>query len=52
MNNAIRIHLRDRPVYVVLPGWELRNVTERWEMTTLPTLPGFTRLLRIEGPAT
>lgn len=52
MNNAIRAHFGRRPVYVVLPGWELENVTERWEMSTVPTLPGFTRLLVVEGPAT
>jgi hypothetical protein len=52
MNNAIRAHFGRRPVYVVLPGWELENVTERWELTTMPTLPGFSRLLRVEGPAT
>ncbi len=52
MNNAIRAHFGRRPVYVVLPDWERANVTEQWELSTLPTLPGFTRLLRIEGPAT
>jgi hypothetical protein len=52
MNNAIRAHFGKRPVYVVLPEWERRNVTERWEMSTVPTLPGFTRLLLVEGPAT
>jgi hypothetical protein len=52
MNNAIRAHFGRRPVYVVLPDWERESVTERWEMSTVPTLPGFTRLLLIEGPAT
>ncbi|MDQ4035783.1 MAG: DUF2723 domain-containing protein [Chloroflexota bacterium] len=52
MNNAIRAHYGERPVYVVLPDWERRRVNERWEMSTVPTLPGFTRLLLIEGPAT
>ncbi|MDQ3149621.1 MAG: DUF2723 domain-containing protein [Chloroflexota bacterium] len=52
MNNAIRAHFGRRPVYVVLPDWERANVTEQWELSTLPTLPGFTRLLLIEGPAT
>jgi len=52
MNNAIRAHFGERPVYVVLPDWERANVAERWEMSTVPTLPGFTRLLLIEGPAT
>ena len=52
MNNAIRAHFGRRPVYVVLPGWERERVTERWEMSTVPTLPGFTRLLLVEGPAT
>ncbi|HEX7196614.1 MAG TPA: DUF2723 domain-containing protein, partial [Candidatus Limnocylindria bacterium] len=51
MNNAIRAHYGERPVYVVLPDWERRQVTARWEMSTVPTLPGFTRLLLIEGPA-
>ena len=50
MNNAIRAHFGERPVYVVLPEWERRNVTERWESSTVSTLPGFTRLLLIEGP--
>jgi len=52
MNNAIRAHFGRRPVYVVLPNWEFENVTERWEMSIVPTLPGFTRLLLVEGPAT
>jgi len=52
MNNAIRAHFGSRPVYVLLPEWERRNVTDRWEMSTVPTLPGFTRLLLVEGPAT
>ena len=50
MNNAIRAHFGERPVYVVLPDWERRAVTERWEMSTVNTLPGFTRLLLVEGP--
>ena len=52
MNNAIRANFGKRPVYVVLPEWERKNVTEAWEMSTVPTLPGFTRLLLVEGPAT
>ena len=52
MNNAIRAHFGRRPVYVVLPDWEREAVTERWAMSTVPTLPGFTRLLHVEGPAT
>ncbi|MCA1570698.1 MAG: DUF2723 domain-containing protein [Chloroflexi bacterium] len=52
MNNAIRAHFGERPVYVVLPGWQRASVTARWEMSTVPTLPGFTRLLLVEGPAT
>ena len=52
MNNAIRAHFGRRPVYVVLPSWQRESVTERWEMSTVPTLPGFTRLLLVEGPAT
>jgi hypothetical protein len=50
MNNAIRDHFGRRPVYVVLPDWERRAVTERWELSTVDTLPGFTRLLLVEGP--
>jgi hypothetical protein len=50
MNNAIRAHFGRRPVYVVLPDWERRAVTERWELSTVDTLPGFTRLLLVEGP--
>ena len=52
MNNAIRAHYGRRPVYVVLPDWERRAVTERWELSTINTLPGFTRLLLVEGPRT
>ena len=50
MNNAIRAHFGRRPVYVVLPDWERRAVMERWELSTVDTLPGFTRLLLVEGP--
>ena len=50
MNNAIRAHFGRRPVFVVLPDWERRSVTRRWELSTVDTLPGFTRVLRIEGP--
>ena len=50
MNNAIRAHFGRRAVYVVLPDWERRAVTERWELSTVDTLPGFTRLLLVEGP--
>jgi hypothetical protein len=52
MSNAIRANFGRRPVYVLLPEWERENVTERWELSTVPTLPGFTRLLLVEGPAT
>ncbi|MGI8657211.1 MAG: hypothetical protein ACR2K4_00365, partial [Candidatus Limnocylindria bacterium] len=51
MNNAIASYFGERPVYVVLPDWERRNVTDRWVLSTVPTLPGFTRLLLVEGPA-
>ena len=50
MNNAIRAHFGRRPVFVVLPDWERRAVTRRWELSTVDTLPGFTRVLRVEGP--
>ena len=50
MSNAIRAHFGRRPVYVVLPDWERREVTQRWELSTIDTLPGFTRLLLVEGP--
>lgn len=50
MSNAIRAHFGRRPVYVVLPDWERRAVTERWELSTVDTFPGFTRLLLVEGP--
>ena len=50
MSNAIRAHYGRRPVYIVLPDWERRAVTERWELSTVDTLPGYTRLLRVEGP--
>ena len=50
MNNAIRAYFGQRPVYVVLPDWERRAVTERWELSTIATHPGFTRLLLVEGP--
>jgi Protein of unknown function (DUF2723) len=52
MSNAIRAHYGRRPVYVVLPDWERRDVMARWEMSTIDTLPGFTRLLLVEGPRT
>jgi hypothetical protein len=52
MSNAIRAHFGDRPVYVVPPEWEYRTITERWETTTVATVPGFTRLLLIEGRRT
>ena len=51
MNNAIRAHFGERPVYVVLPDWERRAVTARWELSTVATLPGFSRLLLVEGPS-
>jgi hypothetical protein len=50
MSNAIRAHFGRRPVYVVLPEWEREAVTERWELSTVETYPGFTRLLVVEGP--
>ncbi len=50
MNNAIRAHFGQRPVYVVLPEWEREAVTERWNLSTVDTRPGFTRLLLVEGP--
>ncbi len=50
MNNAIRAHFGRRPVYVVLPDWERRAVMARWELSTVNTLRGFTRLLLVEGP--
>jgi hypothetical protein len=50
MTNAIRAHFGDRPVYVVPPDWEYRTIIERWDTSTVATLPGFTRLLLIEGP--
>lgn len=51
MNSAIRAHYGRRPVYVVLPDWERRAVTARWELSTVATLPGFSRVLRVEGPS-
>jgi hypothetical protein len=51
MNSAIRAHFGRRPVFVVLPDWERREVTEHWELSTIDTLPGFTRLLKVEGPS-
>ena len=50
MNNAIRAHFGERPVYIVLPEWEREAVTERWDLTTVRTRLGFTRLNLVEGP--
>jgi hypothetical protein len=50
MNNAIRAYFGERPVYIVLPDWEREAVTERWDLTTVDTHPGFTRLNLVEGP--
>ncbi len=50
MHRAIRIHLGQRPVFVVPPHWEDRELARRWVTRTVDTYPGFTDLLRIEGP--
>jgi hypothetical protein len=49
MRNAIRTFFGERPVYVVPPDWEYRNLTDTWETRTVSTYPGYTDLLYIEG---
>ena len=50
MRNAIRSFYGRRPVYVVPPEWEYRRITTQWETSTVRTYPGYTNLLRIDGP--
>jgi hypothetical protein len=47
---AIQTFLGRRPVYVVPPFWEVERITRNWETATVATYPGYTDLLRIEGP--
>jgi len=49
MSGAIREFLGDRPVYVVPPHWEREGLLERWRTRSIPTYPGYTDLLLIEG---
>jgi hypothetical protein len=49
IDGAIDRFLPYRPVYVVPPFWELDQILATWQTQTLPTYPGYTDLLRIEG---
>jgi hypothetical protein len=49
IDGAIDRFLGYRPVYVVPPFWELDQITVTWQTQTVPTYPGYTDLLRIEG---
>jgi transmembrane protein TMEM260 (protein O-mannosyltransferase) len=46
---AIERFLPYRPVYLVPPYWELDHLVALWETETIPTYPGYTNLLRVEG---
>jgi hypothetical protein len=50
MDNAIRSHLGERPVYVVPPHWDWNELADEWEFRTVSTYPGYIDLLFIEGP--
>jgi hypothetical protein len=49
IRNAIRSFIGRRPVYVVPPEWEYRQIIAQWETTTVSVYPGYTDLLLIEG---
>jgi len=49
IDGAIDRFLAYRPVYVVPPFWELDQIMATWQTQTIPTYPGYTDLLRIEG---
>jgi hypothetical protein len=49
MHNAILEHFGRRPVYVVAPTWEYAGIVEDWQTRSLPTHPGYTEILQIEG---
>jgi hypothetical protein len=49
IDGAIERFLPYRSVYVVPPFWELDQILATWQTQTLPTYPGYTELLRIEG---
>jgi hypothetical protein len=50
-NAAIDAYLGERPVFLVPPHWRAQELQRHWETETIPTYPGYTRLLRIEGRA-
>jgi hypothetical protein len=49
IRNAIRSFIGRRPVYVVPPEWEYRQIIAQWRTRTVSTYPGYTNLLFIEG---
>jgi transmembrane protein TMEM260 (protein O-mannosyltransferase) len=49
IDSAITAFLRQRPVYVVPPYWELDRLVATWETETISTYSGYTDLLRIEA---
>ena len=49
MRRAILAHLGRRPVYVVPPTWEYQAIVDQFRATTVPTYPGYSELLKIEG---
>lgn len=49
MRNAIAAFFGERPVYVVPPDWEWRELDRDWEYRSVSTYRGYTDLLLIEG---
>ena len=49
MNRAIAAHIDRRPVFVVPPTWEYQLIVRDWMTRSVPTYPGYSELLQIEG---
>ena len=49
MRRAILAHLGQRPVYVVPPTWEYEAIVDQFRSRSVPTYPGYSELLEIEG---
>jgi hypothetical protein len=49
MRNAILAHIGRRPVFVVAPSWEYELIVTDFRTTSLPTYPGYSEILSIEG---
>ena len=49
MRNAIIAHIGRRPVFVVPPTWEYATIVEQFQTRTMPTYPGYSEILEIEG---